>query len=171
MWIDLSKDIDEIWGQNSINGPTDRISTIKTLLKGESLTAFSVALEDARRPLGDDADPLPLSNEIIASAMAAVSRTIFPHRALETQRLWMTRHMKKPYSLSTRKTASAITRINNCLPLFPGGLPTSKFSEAEIVGLLEWSLPQSWRNKFDLKGYTPTLDDKAKLIAKCEAIE
>ena len=109
MWIDLSRDIDKIWGQNSINGPTDRISTIKTLLKGESLTAFSVALEDARRPEGNDAALLPLSNELIAAAMAAVSRTVFPHRALETQQLWMTRNMKKPYDLNTQKTAAAIT--------------------------------------------------------------
>ena len=47
----------------------------------------------------------------------------------------------------------------------------SKILDAEIVGLLEWSLPQSWRNKFDLKGYIPALDDKAKLIAEYEAIK
>ena len=114
---------------------------------------------------------LPLTNKLIASAMAAVATTVFPHRALEVQRLWMTRSMKKQYDLSTQKTAAAITQINNCLPLFPGGLPTSKFSDAEVVGLLEWSLPQLWRDKFDLKGYTPALDDKAKLIAECKAIE
>jgi hypothetical protein len=55
--------------------------------------------------------------------------------------------------------------------LFPGGTEASKFSNDEVIGLLQWSLPPSWRSKFDLDGYIPTLDTKAKLIKNCEAIE
>jgi hypothetical protein len=47
----------------------------------------------------------------------------------------------------------------------------SKFSEGELLGLLEWSLPATWRAKFDLDGYIPTLHSRAKLIEACEAIE
>jgi hypothetical protein len=36
-WIDLIQDVEEIWTQNTVNGPTDRTSTIRALLKGESL--------------------------------------------------------------------------------------------------------------------------------------
>jgi len=171
LWIDLVRDIEEIWTQNSVAGPTDRTSTIRALLKGESATAFEVALEDARVNPVPNGAPLAISNEIIETAMSAVAKSVFPHRALEIQRLWMNRAMKKPYELSTRKTAAAITRINNCLPLFPTGSAASKFSEVEIVGLLEWSLPPAWRSQFDLKGYIPTLETKSRLIAECEAIE
>jgi Tfp pilus assembly protein PilE len=101
---------------------------------------------------------------MVDAALTAIAITVFPHRALEIQRLWMTRG-------TTRKTAAAITRINNALPLFPGGTDASKFSNAEVIGLLEWSLPPSWRSTFDLDGYIPTLDLKAKLIKNCEAIE
>ena len=170
-WIDLVKDVTEIWTQNTINGPTDRTATLRALLKGESLTAFDTALEDVRINPDLDEAPLPLSNEIIEEALAQVATTVFPHRALETQKLWMNRGMKKPSDLSARKTAAAITRINNCLPMFPLGTPESKFTEPELVGLLEWSLPQTWRNKFDLDGYIPTQGTKAKLILECEAIE
>jgi hypothetical protein len=79
--------------------------------------------------------------------------------------------MRKPYGLSTRKTAAAITKINSSLPLFPLGNQESKFSDQELVGLLEWSLPAHWRKKFNLDGYIPTLGTKAKLISECEAIE
>jgi hypothetical protein len=61
--------------------------------------------------------------------------------------------------------------LNNCLPLFPGGTMASKFSEDEILGLLEWAVPQTWRNKFDLDGYVPSMDSKAKFITECEAME
>jgi hypothetical protein len=79
--------------------------------------------------------------------------------------------MRKPIEMTTRKTAAAITKINNSLPLFPLGTNDSKFLDQELVGLIEWSLPLHWRKKFDLDGFIPTLGTKAKLILECEAIE
>jgi Tfp pilus assembly protein PilE len=137
------------------------------------LTSFEASLEEARRNEVDGVTgaPLAIESEMVNTAMTAVATTVFPHRALEIQRLWMTRGMRKPYEMTTMKTAAAITRINNALSLFPGGTDTSKFSDAEVVGLLEWCIPPSWRTKFDLDGYVPTLDSKANLIKSCEAIE
>ena len=79
--------------------------------------------------------------------------------------------MFKPVELTTRQTSAAINRLNNALPLFPGGSENSKFTETKVIGLLEWSLPPAWRAKFDLDGYIPTLDTKTRLIEACEAIE
>ena len=66
---------------------------------------------------------------------------------------------------------SATTCINNDLPCFPVATDASKFSDLEDVLLLEWSLPDHWRAKFDYDGYIPTEGNKTKLIAACEAIE
>jgi hypothetical protein len=55
--------------------------------------------------------------------------------------------------------------------LFFTATEASKFSEIELIGLLEWSLPATWRAKFDLDSYNPTLHTRAKLIEACEAIE
>jgi hypothetical protein len=44
MWIDLVKDVKEIWTQNSMAGGADRAFTVKSLVCGESLTAFETAL-------------------------------------------------------------------------------------------------------------------------------
>jgi hypothetical protein len=158
--------------QNAIAGGTDRASTARALLHGDSLTSFEASLEEARR--NDDEEDgalLPIDAAMVDTALTAVATTVFPHRALEIQRLWMNRGMRKPYELTTRKTAAAITRINNALPLFPGGTDASKFSNAEVIGLLECSLPPSWRSKSDLDGYIPTSDTKAKLVKNCEAID
>ena len=168
-WIDLIRDYNEIWTQNSIGGGVDRASTVRSTVRGETLTAFETALDEARRDA--EGNEQAVTPEMVDAALEQVAKTVFPHRALEIQKLWMQRGMKKPFALSTRKTAAAINRINNALPLFPGGDENSKFSEVELVGLLEWSLPESWRAKFDLDGYVPTLHPKARLIEACEAIE
>ena len=171
-WIELLKDFDEIWQQNSISGGADRTATVRSLLRGDSLTAFNTALEDERIPAdANRTEPLAITPDMVTKALEAVTKTVFPHRALEIQQLWMQRGLKKPMSLTTRKTAAAITKINNALPLFPNGSEASKFSDIELIGILEWSLPQAWRMKFDLDGYVPTEHSKAKLIEACEAIE
>ena len=168
-WIDLLRDLKEIWRQNGISGGADQAATVRSLIKGESATAFESALQEKR--MDENGEELPISEEHVQGALEAVSSTVFPHRALEIQRLWMNRRMYKPTELTTRQTAAAINRLNNSLPFFPGGSLSSKFTDAEIVELLEWSLPPTWRAKFDLDGYIPTLDTKSRLIEACEAIE
>ena len=42
-WIDLIKDLQEIWKQNSIKEGSDRAATVRSLVKGESATAFETA--------------------------------------------------------------------------------------------------------------------------------
>jgi hypothetical protein len=172
-WIAVRKSIKELWDQNSITSQPDRIANICSILRGKSLTGFEEKIDKLTNIMLPDGTvtTVALSDVIVEAGLNTVAETIFPHRALETQKLWMRRGMKKPKELSFRKTASAVGRLNNCLPLFPGGSVADKFSTTEIVELLEWSIPKAWRNKFDLDSYVPTLFSKDRLIAECEAIE
>jgi hypothetical protein len=169
-WLELIEEVRRIWTQNSTTEGFDRAATLRAVLKGESLVAFEAALDDARTD-PETAEQAEIDEEHVEEAIDQVTKTIFPHRALELQQLWMERYMRKPEDMTTRKMASAITRINNYLPMFPDATAESKFPEAKLIGLLEWSLPESWRAKFDLDGYRPSLFTKARLIEECEAIE
>ena len=164
-YIAFRRDLEEVFRQNKVDIPADQKSIILAILKNETRTVFEVALEEAQ---GIEDRP---SEEHVAAALSAVAETIFPHRALEMQKEWMQRSMRKPFDLSARRTAAAIVRINNALPLFPAGTLNDKFPEEKIVALLEFSLPISWRNKFNLDNYVPTKDNLARLIAECEALE
>jgi hypothetical protein len=172
-WITLRKAIDEIWTQNGIISPSDRLATVRAILRGESLTIFNATIEELKSGTDDTGEDtiVPTSNESVLAGIHAVAETVFPFRALTNQKLWMRRGMKKPKELSFRKTAAAVGRLNNALPLFPKASATDKFSDEEIVELLEWSIPQSWRTKFDLDGYIPTESNKARLITECEILE
>ena len=83
----------------------------------------------------------------------------------------MRKKLKKPVELFTCQTSAALSRLNNCLPFFPGGDEGSKFTQVEFLKILESSLPFAWRQKFDYDGYIPTDHNRAKFIASCEAIE
>ena len=79
--------------------------------------------------------------------------------------------MQKPKELSLRKTVAPVGRLNNGLPLFPNGTESDKFTSAEIMEILEWSIPEAWRTKFDLDGYVPTEFGKERSITECKAIK
>ena len=132
----------EVWTQNSIITPVGRMTVIKALLRGESLTAFETSVVD--NSLDEDGVEIVLTMEILTKAMTEVTKTIFGHRALENQRDWMRKYLKKPHGLSTRMTSAALSRLNNCLPLFLGGTDISKFTSAELLEILESSLPYAW---------------------------
>ena len=83
----------------------------------------------------------------------------------------MRKHLKKPTELSIRLTSAALSRMNNCLPFFPGGDEDSKFTQAELLEILEFSLPFAWRQRFNYDGYILTDHTKTKLIASCEAVK
>ena len=93
-WLKTIEDIQEVWTQNSISGPTDKVSTVRAILKGESLTAFESALQEAR--INEEGEEQTITSEHIKKALDGVTLSVFPHRALETQKRWMQRGMKKP---------------------------------------------------------------------------
>jgi hypothetical protein len=165
----MLEDLEEIWTQNSMNGDTDRASTVRALVRGESAVTFETAVQDYRVTAEDET--VPISSDHVQEALKAVTETVFPHCALETQRLWMNRKMFKPIELTTRQMAASINRLNNALPFFPNAIESSKFLEVELIGFLEWSLPVTWRAKFDLDGYIPIVHSKTKSTEVCKAIE
>ena len=175
-WIDVLHDVRDIWRQNVVTRPEDRAGVIAAILRGNTLANFETALEDARRDPDamvddDSADLLPLEVAHIQNSLLEVAKMVFPHRALETQKLWMSKHMRKPFSMSVRETAVQISRLNNSLPLFPNGSTAAKFNTAELLTMMEYALPDSWRTAFDKKGYTPSLFDLDRLIVEAEILE
>ncbi len=170
-WIEFLDNITEVFKQNSISEPSDKIAVIRSVLGGNSRSSFDVALEDLQiAPKEGETEP-KLTEEMIEFALEAVAITIFPKKALTTQKRWMQHELKKPVDLPVRKLASAITRLNNALPHFPGATETDKFPPEKIVEILEYSIPAKWRTALDLKGFDSTEKTKAELILECEALE
>jgi hypothetical protein len=80
--------------------------------------------------------------------------------------------MQMPTELPIRKTVAAVGRLNNSLPLFPNSTrETDKFTAGEILEILEWSIPEVWRTKFNLDGYVPMEFTKERFMTECEAVK
>jgi hypothetical protein len=173
-WIDVFNALEAIWKQNSMNLAHDREASIKTILREDALTAFESSIDDSKEQpedAEDDAADIELNNDMIETALTDVSKNISPHRALEIQKLWMRRAIRKPKEMTVRKLVVIITKMNKSLTRFPGASEDDKFDADDLLEIIEWALPVRWRATFDLDRYVPSLFDKARLIAEAEAIE
>jgi hypothetical protein len=170
-WMEVMTSLREIWLQNSVDDPTDMSNTVVAILKGDSLTAYEAAVEDLTVDPDDDTQVIPLTEDHVEKALRAVSETVFPFRALETQKQWMSKYMKKPYDMTAKTMTNTMSKINNFLPYFPDAEPDSKYSESELIGILQYAVPDYYMAAFDQKDYIPTENSKAKFIAECERVE
>ena len=80
-WMEVLSGVKDLWHQNSITGLANCSAIINAIVKGDSWTAFELALEEARMDPNSDnlTEPLPLTVEHIETALEAVMATIFPH--------------------------------------------------------------------------------------------
>ena len=172
-WISFRKAIAELWKQNGLTNAQDKIANICTILRGDSLTGFEERIQELTTSVDDTGETvtMEITDETVEDGLNAVAHMVFPFRALENQKQWMRRRMKKPKELSIRKYVAAVGRLNNSLPVFPNGKESDKITPGEILEILEWSIPESWRTKFDLDGYVPTDFTKERFMTECEAIE
>ena len=170
-WIRTIYDLKEIWSYNLVTDGEDQAAIVRTILRDDPLTVFEGALEAQLEPIEDDEESTEVTPEKVEQAIKAVSASIFPHRALENQKQWMRRTMKKLPNMSYRVMQAQVMKMNRSLVLFPGANEDSKFSSSEMLKILEFALPKSWRAKFDLKSYVPTQHTKSRLLTECEAIE
>ncbi len=104
-WIILRQKLVEIWTQNGVNSPSDRTTTIRAVLRGESLTCFNASVEEQMTVENDQGvvTIMPLTLALVEAGMEAVAETVFPFRVLTNQKVWMRRGMKKPRSFLSEK--------------------------------------------------------------------
>lgn len=170
-WIAVLEALDEIFAQNSLVAAMDRENVIRTILRGDSWTAYESSIQESRVHPENVGEQLALTVEMVDTALKAVSNEVFPHRALVNQVAWMKRRMRKPISMSVRQFVASVTQMNGKLIRFPGATDGDPFEPSDLLELLEFALPDAWRAKFDLKGYIPTDHDKTRLVLEGEQIE
>ena len=106
-----------------MTGPHDQVGVVTSILTDKALAYFEAGVDEQTHQEDEHGDlqEVPLTTAMVDQALKAMSGAIFPHRALENQKLWMRRHLKKPPNMPYRLLESKVLRMNAALPFFPGG--------------------------------------------------
>ena len=135
---------------------------------GETAAAYRQRVEDARAAVTEPA----IDDDMIDHGLGSVIESVCPYKALEKQKRYMRRFMRKPADMLTRNYVNHIIRMNNeeipCLPPF---LPDQGLSEDEIVDIVLYGVPKSWINKMDEHDFDPLAHSLEELISFCERLE
>jgi hypothetical protein len=119
----------------------------------------------------DESLMVPMTEQDIDNDLLAVTNQIFPYRALETQKQWMSKYARKLYKMGAKQFVTWMSQINNYIPFFPNATVLSKYSEEELLNILEFAVPPHWRKAFDLRDCLPTSDNKARFMEECERVK
>ena len=149
-------------GQNITTGPPS-YAVAKTLLRGDALTVF----EQAEIARGTQTMPH------YEKCLDDVAEHVFPEKAGQIQKRYMRRniHFSKDYTV--KAWVARVKELNGYLKDFPdhNGTATQPLDPDELMDILEYGVPASWRREFTVQGFDPVDQGIRKFVEFCTRLE
>lgn len=163
-WLEFRKNLMKVLiGQNVTQGP-GRYTVARRLLEGDALARFN----NAANLHGNE------TVDHFTACLDDVTAHVFPQRALQKQKRFMRRFLRKPHTMKIREYVARVVEINDMLEIFPpsvAGTAAIKLPEDEILDLLEFGLPNTWQKNMVLQDFDPLASNIAAFVAFCERME
>jgi hypothetical protein len=119
------------------------------------------------------AKPAPTDRMINKGLQAAAGYAI-PFKALEYQKRFMRRKMRKPVDMPIRKYVGHLPSINDEeLPHLPPYNPMQILSEDEMMDIVMFGIPKSWEKQMNIQNFDPFHAGTTMLqvVEFCERLE
>ncbi len=103
--------------------------------------------------------------------MRDISSYVFPTRALQVQKRYMRRHMRKSPYMKMKEYMARVEELNNYLSMLPDYTIGDKLHEDELLDIYEYGIPKSWQKQFLLQNWDPQHHTKQEFREFCERLE
>ena len=163
-WLRFRNNLGRVVRGQNATGPGAKFALARRLLESEALLAT----------FNNHAATDTETNETFEECLDKVGNLIFPKRALQSQKRYMRRNLRKPGTMKTCTYVARIMELNNYLPLFPrlaDGVEPTKLAEDEIKDLLEFGMPKSYQRAMALQGFDPMIHTITEFVEFCERLE
>ena len=120
---------------------------------------------------GPKPDP---TTRMIDKGLQAAAGYAIPFKALEYQKRFMRRKMRKPVEMPIRKYVGHLLRINDEeLPHLPPYNPMQILSEDEMMDIVMFGIPKSWEKQMNIQNFDPFRAGTTMLqvVEFCERLE
>ena len=115
-----------------------------------------------------------LGNELTANfklVMRAVTESVMPLCAVQTQKRYMRRLLHKPKDMIIRAYYARYLELNKYLPQFPLFNNSQKISEDKIKKHAEFAIPNLWQRQMTMHGFHMIDHSINEFIEFCERLE
>ena len=114
----------------------------------------------------------PVTTVSIDLGYGTLMKGVAPYKALEKQKRYMRRKMRKPSDMRTRTYIAHIHKMNmEELPLLPPIKENQSLPMEEIKDIIIYGLPKSWTRKMDEFDFDPYGGSMNEVINFCERME
>ena len=175
-WLKFLSNLTRALNGQNLTTASHMYSMARRLLVGESLAHFEkkaesfVTVDDK-----DPANPVEARNETAKNfkeCLQAVTMTVFPKKALMTQKRYMRRILRKPKNMKIRDYCARYSEINKYLEAFPPFKGRDQMiSDEEVLEHLEFAVPNSWQKQMVLQGFNTLERSVDDFIEFCERLE
>ena len=148
-----------IIGQDLTTGVT-QFAMARRFLMGDTLAQFNKKSEELKEEaIKDAAEGTTISTSSIETpdnlkkCLEAVTKTVLPLKALQTQKRYMRRMLRKPQGMKIRDYFGRYLELNNYLDMFPPFKENQKMPIDEILEHAEFVIPSLWQRQFVLQGF------------------
>ena len=100
-----------------------------------------------------------------------ITNYVFPTRALQVQKRYMRRHMRKAPYMQMKEYMARVQELNNYLTMFPGYTQGDEIHEDELLDIYEYGIPKSWSRQFLMQNWNPQEHTKQEFREFCERLE
>jgi hypothetical protein len=160
-WLMFQKALSKVLiGQNITTGPPT-YGMARRLMEGAALSKLD---ESA---LLHGAETLVHYEEV----MRDITNYVFPTRALQIQKRYMRRHMRKAPYMKMKDYMARVEELNNYLSMFPDYTIGDELHEDELLNIYEYGIPKSWSRHFLLQNWDPQHHTKQEFREFCERLE
>ena len=175
-WLEFKQNLDKaLKGQVDSPKAADMFGMARRLLEGETLSTFELET-DARKNVVLDPEngPVGETKEVFEEVMKEITRQVFPKRAVQTQKRFLRRFLKKPDDMRTRQFVSRALELNSQFVEYPEmvkGEPNTCIPKDEMLDLLEFTMPPEYQSQMVLQGFDPLMHSVKDFIDFCERLE
>ena len=166
-----------IVGQDLTTGVT-QFAMAQRLLMGETLAQFNKKAKDLLEEAVKDAAEGDVITEADVETVAnlqlcfqAVTVTVLPHKALQTQKRYMRRVLRKPQGMKIRDYFGRYIELNEYLKEFPPFQADQQLPNDEVLEHAEFAIPNSWQKQMVLHGFNTISRTMDEFIQFCERLE
>ena len=165
------KQLEQIFEGQAITGGYDQVQMARRCIVGQPLTVFDRLIAELTTGATPPIEATATTPAMVATALKGLRTWLMPKYA-QRQEGYYTRHLRKPLDRTMREYDAALHNLNTLIPQLPPYDESKKLSDADLVDVEYWGIPNSWKREMILQDFDPFAHDNTRaLVEFCERIE
>ena len=168
-WILTRRAIQKVIHGLALTTGPNQYQQVRRILQGDALATFNTAAQAA----GTE------TQANLKTALDTVTKHIFPRNALQKQKRYMRRFMRKPRWMNVKEYNARLEELVEYLEWFcdsvnattPCPRPDQKLKKDEILDILYFSIPAKWTKQAIIQGFNTLEKDRDEFVAFCERLK